>query len=35
MECVANYYQKGLELAESGRHKEALEYIQKYLTNAP
>jgi glycosyltransferase involved in cell wall biosynthesis len=35
MECVVNYYQKGLELAESGRHKEALEYIQKYLLGAP
>ncbi len=35
MECVANYYQKGLELAEAGRHKEALEYIQKYLLSAP
>ena len=35
MECVANYYQKGLELAEAGRHKEALESIQKYLLSAP
>ena len=35
MECVANYYQKGLELAEAGRHKEALECIQKYLLGAP
>jgi glycosyltransferase involved in cell wall biosynthesis len=35
MECVANYYQKGLELAESGRHKEAMECIQKYLLGAP
>jgi glycosyltransferase involved in cell wall biosynthesis len=35
MECVANYYQMGLELAEAGRHKEALESIQKYLLSAP
>jgi glycosyltransferase involved in cell wall biosynthesis len=35
MDCVTNYYQKGLELAEAGRHKEALEYIQKYLLGAP
>jgi tetratricopeptide (TPR) repeat protein len=35
MECVANYYQKGLELAEAGRHKESLECIQKYLLGAP
>ncbi len=35
MDGVANYYQKGLELAEAGRHKEAMEYIQKYLAHAP
>ena len=31
----ANYYQKGLELAEAGRHKEALECIQLYLRQHP
>jgi len=35
MDGVANYYQKGLDLAEAGRHKEALEYIQKYLLGTP
>ncbi|MCJ7729062.1 MAG: glycosyltransferase [Sedimentisphaerales bacterium] len=35
METIANYYQKGLELAEAGRHKEALECVQLYLSNAP
>jgi glycosyltransferase involved in cell wall biosynthesis len=35
METVANYYQKGLELAEAGRHKEALECIKLYLNSAP
>ncbi len=28
-------YQKALELAEAGRHAEALEYIQEYLISAP
>lgn len=27
----SNYYQRGLELAESGRHREALVYIQEHL----
>ena len=35
MEGIANYYQKGLELAEAGRHKEALECLQLYLGNTP
>ncbi len=35
MEMIPNYYQKGLELAEAGRHKEALECVQLYLSNAP
>jgi glycosyltransferase involved in cell wall biosynthesis len=35
MEQISNYYQKGLELAEAGRHKEALECIQIYLNSAP
>jgi len=35
MEKISNYYQKGLELAEAGRHKEALECIQLYLNSAP
>ncbi len=35
MEGIANYYQKGLKLAEAGRHKEALECIQLYLGNTP
>ena len=35
METIANYYQKGLELAEAGRHKEALECIKLYLNSAP
>ncbi len=30
-----NDYQKALELAETGRHKEALGYIQKYLGSSP
>jgi len=28
-------YQKGLELAEMGKHREALEYIQRHLRTAP
>jgi glycosyltransferase involved in cell wall biosynthesis len=35
MEEIANYYKKGLELAEAGRHKEALECIKLYLGTAP
>jgi tetratricopeptide (TPR) repeat protein len=35
METIPNYYQKGLELAEAGRHKEALECVQLYLANVP
>ena len=35
MESISNYYQKGLELAEAGRHKEALECVQLYLSNTP
>jgi tetratricopeptide (TPR) repeat protein len=35
MEAISNYYQKGLELAEAGRHKEALECIRLYLNTAP
>lgn len=35
METITNYYQKGLELAEAGRHKEALECIQLYLKDFP
>jgi len=35
MEGIANYYQKGLELAEAGRHKEALECLQMYLGSSP
>jgi len=27
----SNYYQRGLELAEAGRHREALVYIQEHL----
>jgi tetratricopeptide (TPR) repeat protein len=30
-----NNYQKALELAEAGRHEEALEYIQEYLSSSP
>ena len=28
-------YQKALDLAENGRHEEALEHIQEYLTSSP
>ena len=35
METSPNYYHKGLELAEAGRHKEALECIQLHLANSP
>lgn len=35
MEEIANYYKKGLELAEAGRHKEALECIKLYLGMTP
>jgi tetratricopeptide (TPR) repeat protein len=28
-------YQKALDLAEAGKNKEALEYIQKYLNSSP
>ena len=35
METSTNYYQKGLELVEAGRHKEALECIQLYLGGNP
>ncbi len=35
METITNYYQKGLELAETGRHKEALECVQLYLKSSP
>ncbi len=35
MEGIPNYYQKGLELAEVGRHKEALACIQLHLEQAP
>ena len=35
METITNYYQKGLELAEAGRHKEALECVQLYLRSSP
>jgi len=31
----SNDYQKALELAEAGRHEEALEYIQEYLNLSP
>ena len=30
-----NDYQKALELAEVGKHAEALEYIQEYLSSSP
>ena len=35
METNTNYYQKGLELAEAGKHQEALACIQEYLRTAP
>jgi tetratricopeptide (TPR) repeat protein len=35
MEMIPNYYQKGLELAEAGQHKEALECVQLYLSSVP
>ncbi len=35
MDTITNYYQKGLELAEAGRHKEALECVQLYLNDTP
>ena len=31
----SNDYQKALELAEAGRHEEALEDIQEYLSSSP
>ena len=31
----SNGYQKALELAEVGKHEEALEYIQEYLSSSP
>jgi pentatricopeptide repeat protein len=31
----SNYYQRGLELAEAGRHQEALACIQGYLRTSP
>lgn len=31
----SNDYQKAVELAEAGRHAEALEYIQEYLGSSP
>lgn len=30
-----DFYRKGLELAEAGRHNQALEYIQRHLRTAP
>lgn len=35
VENDSNDYQKGLELAEAGRHQQALTYIQKHLQTAP
>jgi glycosyltransferase involved in cell wall biosynthesis len=35
VDTIRNYYQKGLELAEAGRHKEAFECIRVYLANNP
>ncbi len=35
IETNPNDYQKGLELAEAGRHQEALVCIQKHLRTAP
>ncbi len=35
METNSEYYQKGLELAEAGRHQEALESIGNYLRTVP
>lgn len=35
METTRNYYQKGLELADAGRHKEAFDCIRIYLTTNP
>ena len=31
----SNHYQRGLELAEAGRHTEALDCIQEHLRTAP
>ena len=30
-----NYHERGLELAEAGRHQEAIEYIRQHLRNCP
>jgi pentatricopeptide repeat protein len=35
METNSDYYQRGLELAETGRYQEALGYIQEHLRTAP
>lgn len=35
MDKKPNHYQQALDLAEAGRHREALERIQEYLTTAP
>lgn len=35
METYSNHYQRGLELAEAGRHQEALACIQEHLRAAP
>jgi glycosyltransferase involved in cell wall biosynthesis len=35
METIQNYYQKGLELADAGRHKEAFECLRLYLAGNP
>ncbi len=35
IETNPNDYQKGLELAEAGRHQEALVCIQKHLRTVP
>jgi glycosyltransferase involved in cell wall biosynthesis len=34
-ENMNEYYQRGLELAESGKHQEALVFIQNYLNSRP
>ena len=35
MGTSSNHYQKGLELAEAGKHEEALAYIQEHLRTVP
>lgn len=35
MNDAQKYYQKGLELAEAGRHQDSLAYIQEYLRQKP